>query len=467
MTEAPKTENTLLTSNDGKTKISEIKSSPLDNNPLNADNINFETLKKIIFKSLTGVACIKLISMGLVFASSVLLARILGPSNYGAYIFIISVINTLALISYLGLPPFITRKIAEYEQSNNWDLIHGLLRRTLQVVITISILLMIIVAVISFIFSSSELDRWYLLLISQPLLPFIALIALTTAILRGFRRAVLSAVPDMIIRPIAFLAGVLYLVLIDDVSVNTVILIQIFISIITALVGFVFVKSMFVNKIKLTTINYKNKEWISTLLPFMGLACTSFFNVEFINIFLGISNTNQSIAIFQIAANLALFVALPLTLIESVIAPYITRLYYAEKLNDLERLTNIVSVFSLVLSLIPAIILIFYGSEIIKTLYGEEYAAAYNILVIIVLGYLYVNVVGLSMQLLYATEYHNSAFRISVQGAIITVLACLILIPTFGAIGAGIVLGFGKAIRATLFAVEARRLLKIKTSIIW
>ena len=77
-----------------------------------------------------------------------------------------------------------------------------------------------------------------------------------------------------------------------------------------------------------------------------------------------------------------------------------------------------------------------------------------------------VNLVGLSMQLLYATEYHATAFRISVYGAVITLLACLFLIPIFGVLGAGIVLGFGKALRAVLFVVGARRCLKIKTSLI-
>ena len=78
-----------------------------------------------------------------------------------------------------------------------------------------------------------------------------------------------------------------------------------------------------------------------------------------------------------------------------------------------------------------------------------------------------VNLVGLSMQLLYATEYHTSAFRISLYGAFITVFICSFLIPVYGALGAGIALGFGKALRSVLYVAEARRLLKIKTSLIW
>ena len=197
------------------------------------------------------------------------------------------------------------------------------------------------------------------------------------------------------------------------------------------------------------------------------MAGVSFLNVEFINIFLGLSGTNQDVAIFRTAANIALFVALPLTLIESVISPYITRLYHAGELGKLQKLVKMVSLFALLASAVPAAALLFFGVEVITLLYGNDYAPAYSALVVIVIGYMLVNFVGLSMQLLYATEFHGSAFRISAYGAIVTVLLCVILIPFFGALGAGIVLGFGKAIRAIFFVIEARRLLKIQTSLIW
>jgi O-antigen/teichoic acid export membrane protein len=170
---------------------------------------------------------------------------------------------------------------------------------------------------------------------------------------------------------------------------------------------------------------------------------------------------------FRAAANIALVVALPLAIIESVISPYITRLYHAGDLGKLQKLTQVASLAALLTSAVPAIVLLLFSTEAIIILYGSDYAPAFSTLVVIVLGYVIVNLVGLSMQLLYATEYQASAFRISTYGALVTVLLCSFLIPFFGALGAGIALGLGKALRAALFVVEARRRLEIKTSLIW
>lgn len=426
------------------------------------------SFRRDLFRGLSGVAGAKLINLVLAFVSSILLARSLGPEGYGAYAFIMSVVSSLALISYLGVPTLLTREIAKYEQLHKWGLIRGLLRKSNQLVTGISIPLMLIIAMISIFFSTSfELNRWHLLLISLPMLPIIALASLRVATLRGLRRVVLGAIPEMIVRPSIFLLAFLALIYFEKVTVEAVISLQVIAALVAFMVGFILVRRVTSENIKIATIEYKNKEWLTTLVPFIGLAGVSFINIEFINIFLGLSGTNQDVAIFRTAANIAIFVALPLTLIESVISPYITRLYHAGELGKLQKLTKIASLVSLLASAVPAIALLLFGAEIITLLYGSDYAPAYSTLVVIVLGYMIVNLVGLSMQLLYATEYHASAFRISIYGAVITGLACLFLIPMFGVFGAGIVLGFGKALRATLFVLEARRCLEIKTSLIW
>lgn len=411
---------------------------------------------------------VKLVNLALAFISSILVARSLGPAGYGAYAFIMSLVSLLALLSCLGLPELVVREIAKYEQSSEWGLIRGLLHQGHLFVAGIGVLLMLLVAMASLIFSTStELDRWRLLLIALPLIPVIAMANLRTAALRGLRRIVMGAIPEMVIKPAAFLMALLWLVFIGKATAETAIVAHVGAALGALFVGILLFRRVAAEKVKSAAIEYKNREWLSALLPFMGLAGASFLNVEFINIFLGLSGTNQDVAMFRAAANIALVVALPLALIESVISPYITRLYHAGELGKLQKLILAASLAALLTSAVPAIVLLLFSAKTIIIFYGSDYAPAYSTLVAIVLGYVIVNLVGLSMQLLYATEYQASAFRISAYGALITVLLCSFLIPFFGALGAGIVLGFGKALRSALFVVEARHRLEIKTSLIW
>jgi len=424
-------------------------------------------LRRDILRSLSGMAGARMIGLMLTFVSSVLLARYLGPVSYGDYVFNISLVSALALASYLGVPTFLTREIIKYNQLRKWGEIRGLMRKSYEIITSISIFLVLAVVLARLSFPDLLADDWDLLFISLPLLPILAQENLRVGVLRGFGKVVLGVFPEMIIRPVVFLVMLLALIYIEKVSVEIVVLVQVLAALAALMVGFILVRREVPTEVKKAALVYDNKKWFVTLMPFIGMAGAGFFNVEFINIFLGMHGTSQDVAMFRIAASLALFVALPLMLIESVLPPYITRLYHAGELGALEKLIKVVSLISLVLSAIPAAALLLFGSEIIKLFYGGDYVPAYSVLVVIVLGYMVVSFIGLSMQLLYATEYHAPAFRIGMYGAIITVSMCGFLIPLFGVLGAGIALGLGKALRSVLFVIEARRHLEIKTSLIW
>ena len=166
------------------------------------------SLKRELLRGFSGMAGAKFVNLVLAFVSSMMLARILGPDVYGAYAFIMSVIAFLALLSYIGLPALMTREISKYEQSNNWGLIRGMLLRSNQLVSGVSILIVLMLAALSMTFSStSELDRWQLLLIALPIVPLVAHIKLMMATLRGFKRIVAGVVPELIIRPCVFLVA--------------------------------------------------------------------------------------------------------------------------------------------------------------------------------------------------------------------------------------------------------------------
>lgn len=410
----------------------------------------------------------KLINIVLVFLSSVFLARILGPETYGTYVFVMSLIGLVSWASCLGFPALLTREIARLDHDQNWNEIGGLIQRSNQFVIAVSIFLILLSIAVYAIFSVADANnRWNLLLLALPIVPAAGLSSLRGAALRGLRKVTLGTTPELVVRPTSFLVLLVSIWAAHIASIENVIIAQIVSAYIAFLVGAHIFKKLTVSKLGHEPHEYRTREWIKLLVPFSGIAAVSYLNVEFISLFLGLNGNDQELAFFRIAGNLALLVALPLSLVETVTMPYITRLYNARDILALTKLTKQASLASFCISSLPAVILICFGETVLELVYGAEYVAAYATMVTIVLGYLLVNLVGLSMQLLYATNFHNTAFKISLVGAAITVLFCAILIPIFGAFGAGIVLGFGKALRAFLFVYSARKLLKIKTSILW
>ena len=198
---------------------------------------------------------VKLVNLALAFISSILVARSLGPAGYGAYAFIMSLVSLLALLSCLGLPELMVREIAKYEQSREWGLIRGLLHKGHVSVACVGVLLMLLVAMGSLIFSTSaELDRWRLLLIALPLIPVIAMANLRTAALRGLRRVVMGAIPEMVIKPAAFLMALLWLIFIGKATAETAIVAHVGAALGALFLGILLFRRLAAEKVKSAAI---------------------------------------------------------------------------------------------------------------------------------------------------------------------------------------------------------------------
>lgn len=428
------------------------------------------SLREQLLRGIGGIAGLKFVDLAIGFITSIILARSLGPDGYGAYSFILAAISTLALVSYAGLPALIVRETARYELSENWGLIRGMLRRSHQFAGASAVLIMVLTVLISVVFITADADshRWTLLLLASPLIPILALSHLRAAVLRGLRRVIPGSVPEMLVRPGILLLAVMAIIYTGNLTPGAALLAQIVATAAAFVTGVALLRTVRQNnRLKDVTPEYEDRAWLSALLPFTGIAGVSFINAEFVTLFLGFIGSNDDVAIFRVAVSLGLIVALPLSLVESVIPPYITRLYNSGDRGAIKRLTQVVSLGTLLISILPAAGFLIFGKELISLLYGSEYLPAYVPLLAIAGGYTLVSGVGLSMILLYATEYHSSAFKISALGAVLTVLLCLMLIPVFGPLGAAVVVGLGKALRAMLFVFAARRHLGIKASLIW
>ncbi len=421
-----------------------------------------------LFRSSLGVFLLRIVSLAIAFSSSIILARALQPDGYGAYSFIMSLANSLALFAFLGFPELIAREAARYELEKKWAFILGLLKQSRGWALCSSLALTFFVYLVCSKYSiSTENSRFRLMILAIPIFLIAPQLNITQSALRGLRRVVWGNVASSLIQPLVAICILIALLRWGKVSPETAIIAQVsglFFAFLIA--GYIF-RKLTSEKFREVTANYDSRKWLSTLPSFAGIAALSFVNIEFISIFLGLAGSNQDLAYYRAAVNLALIVALPLSIIESAVPPYITRLYFSNQLDQLERLTQVVSVVSLVLSLVPALLILFYGKELILLVYGVEYLSAHTPLVVIVIGYVGVSMVGLSMRLLVSTKFHSAAFRISAIGSLLTLVLCCIAIPYLGAVGAALALGGGKLIRAGLFVVEARRKLGIKTSLIY
>jgi hypothetical protein len=130
-------------------------------------------LRARLIRGAMGVGAVKILSLSLTFASSIVLARALGPERFGQYTFIMSVIMVLSMLLDQGMRQLITREVASYKHGEHWELLRGIFRRTQQWYFMGLLLVVIILGSVAISKTTWSMDDyWTLLLIGLIILPF-------------------------------------------------------------------------------------------------------------------------------------------------------------------------------------------------------------------------------------------------------------------------------------------------------
>lgn len=168
------------------------------------------TLGAALVKGVLGTAGVRAAHGILGFATAIVLAKMLGPSGYGTYAFVMALVGFVTIPSELGVPGLAVREIAASNTRKDWGYMRGFIIRSHQMIGAMSLVLAVLGAAGLLLFGG-HLDpvrvkcMWLALL----LIPLLSLGALRSAMLRGLRKVVLGQLPEQVIRPIAVLLMIL------------------------------------------------------------------------------------------------------------------------------------------------------------------------------------------------------------------------------------------------------------------
>lgn len=385
-----------------------------------------------------GVGVMKLFSIPIGLATSIILARTLGPEGFGQYAFVMALIPLIALPVSGGLPQLLTREVATFAHSKNWALYQGALRAS-----HIWVFLIALIILVGYWIFGIELNlvptegKWSLLPIALIMVPLGGLAAVRTGTIKGLGLPAYAEIPGQLIQPVIIL-GLLGMLAWQD-ALNT--QYAIWSQVVGAGLIFLIASWMFFrvqpSDAKGVAAAYQLKRWKSALLPFSMIALVSVFNAQIGIIVLGLLSTDEQVAAMRVAERGGQFVVMSLTLVNMVIAPYIVRAHRDGDKTLLQNLARKSARGSFLLALPVAGLLIIGGEPLIRLTFGEEYSAiSYWPVVIVAVGQLFNVFFGSVGHLLSMSGYE----RFTLTGQIIAVLSnvvlCIFLIPRFGAIGA-------------------------------
>lgn len=398
------------------------------------------SLKQRLVKCTFGLFGLKIITTGLAFLLNILLARTLGPEGLGTYALLIAWIGFLGLPAKLGFHQLLIREVAIYSSNEQWSLLKGILKRSYQIVASLSIALIILVSSATWqLNTDSQIHST--LLISLIALPFISIEKLSQSAMVGLHKVIQGQIPQSLFSPCLMLTLTLicHIFARDNLTPKLVITCYVFVAATTALISLFQLIHALPNRILKIQPEFDHtaREWIKKSLPFMILGALCMINNQTDIVMLGVLQGDESVGLYIGPSKLASLVTFIILARNSAIGPNIASLYASGKKYQLEKLVMQSSKIILSISCVLAVFILFFN-DFLLGLFGKEFLVGKSILILLLLGHIMTALagpVGILLNMSGNEKISLLAFSLS---AILNICLNYYLIPHGGGEGAAV-----------------------------
>jgi len=380
-----------------------------------------------------------------------LLARLLSPEEMGVYFLIFSVAMFTAIFSQLGLNNTIVRLVAESMGTNRPSRARYSVALVLKIVVVSALLVACFLTfgmgqwIAEALFHSTIMGRvmglvaiWVVVMTLQQLI---------AEIFRGFHDIRQATIFGGLITSVFSMVffGVLWLTHTKG-ELDQILIITLSSGLISVLISGVVLWDK-LSKLPLTVcktlqptdviterkISVANIFRISWPLWITNLTVFVLVQADFL--IMGFFGSSEDIAIYGAASRTVALVAIPLLIVNAVIAPVIAEMYAQGNNKKLERILRFMASISTIFSLCVFAAFAIFGGKILGMLFGGYYQAGWFILVILSVGQV-VNVWGgASGLVLMLTGHQMTMMVISLVSGLVTIVAALLLVRGFQGFG--------------------------------
>ncbi len=395
-------------------------------------------LHSYLIRGSAGSFILRITGTGLVFINSIVLARLLGVTEFGIYTYVITWMSLLAIPAVFGLDKMLVRNLATYEATSDWGLMHGQLRWSMRFSLILGFILALSAAAVAWVFIPPTDATLLAFLVGVILIPIMALTLVRQGALQGLRHVIQGQFPEMIVRPILTIAFVSAIALIgwelgSPLSVGA----HVAAAAIGLIIGGMLLTHTIPAVVKTASPEYRRREWITSALPFIAISGMNIISTRLGVLLLGAMLSPEAVGIYAVANRITDLIAFVFAAVNTALMPTFAQLYAKQ---DMQQLQHIVtkSVRIITLLTLPIVGVIMLTGHWLLLLFGEAFTRGYAVLLILCIGQV-VNVMSGSVgQLLIMTNYGFDAAMGFAISLLLNAFFSLLLIPHWGLEGAAI-----------------------------
>jgi len=425
-------------------------------------------LNNFLAKAIAGTFGLKVVNALLLYINSLLLARLLGTSGFGAYSYASAWAYLLLIPAVLGLEGLVLREISVYNTQAKWHLTKGLLNWSRKVVFWNSILVSTI-AIAGFWLFLGKTDPSLALVMTIAFLavPAEALARLRQPTMRANGKLVIGQLPDTLVRPLLLCLFLLIsiFVLDHDLGAQEAVALKVGAAIIACIFGEVLLNSHLSPKIKTAQPSYQSKLWLKGALPMLFIGSMYIVNNLTDTIMLGSLDSTEAVGLYTVANRGAGLITFILVAFDNSIGPTLASLHTQGERKKLQELVTKSCRANFAIALLMATTLIVFGKYLLL-LFGNEFVVGHSALTILSLGQLVNAFTGSVGLLLIMTGFDKyTAIGVSIS-AVINIILNAILIPLYSVEGAAIATAISMVCWNSILVYFAYQKLKINSTAI-
>lgn len=412
-----------------------------------------KSLKSSLMRGGMVSIAIKVFGLGFSLLTAVVLARVLGPEQYGIYSYVLAIVSILAIPAMFGLPSLIVRETAKAEVKQEWGKMRGLWFWSNSITASLSVAIAIIAAFVLWFNRESFTEMQFLTFAwGIAFIPLSALAALRGASLRGLRKVIQGQLPEQVLKPALFILmlAVVGLTGVAELTAESAMML----NALSAGVAFVFGAWLLLRvkpkQLNTTEREFERKAWVASVIPLAMVAGLDILVTETDIVMLGIFRTAEEVGIYRVAMQGGLAAAIGINAANMIIAPHISKFAYSQDIISLEKLAKQSARLAFLIAFSATVVFAIFGEFLLSVVFGEAYLEAYWPLLFLAAGQIVHAGMGAGGIILNMNGYEKGTLIILAAAAICNVILNFIMIPLWGVIGAAV---------ATLISVVFRKII--------
>jgi O-antigen/teichoic acid export membrane protein len=385
---------------------------------------------------LSGLASLSLRVAGLAstFAMGVILARILGPAEFGRY----GLVTTLAAIGMsiglLGTPQLAVREFSIRSARGDWAGVRWLGssmgKATAFACLAIALLALGVTQAID----GSGKTALDLATPGALLIVFTGITALSASGLRGLGLMAKGQVMDIFARPFLSCLVLLAFVLASwPFGASLALWIQAAVAAAAAVVSLVWIRAAIPSSHGQVSAAFR---WLPIALPLGAVDMLRQLDGGYGVILMGWLASDTELGLFRVAVACNVVIGMPVTILHIVLAPNLARLHSEGRMADLQQLLSWASGLMVAIIGLMTLGVIVAGRPVIEWVFGLVYGGSWLPLVLMCVAQLVFALFGMGPIVLAMCEGERHLTRIYLLAVGTGIVSAVALIPTFGAVGA-------------------------------